>query len=78
MNEFIKRLFLPTPSFFKKVRTFGGALSGIGFALMALEVDGSKILDFIKPIAPDIIAIGAVIVIVSQLTVKPEVPNKEL
>lgn len=78
MKEIIKRLSLPSPSFFKKLRNFGAGLAGFGSALLALNVEGSKLLDIIRPFAPEFITAGAVIVLVSQLTVKPEIPNKKL
>lgn len=78
MNQIIKRLMLPMPVFFAKVRTIGGGLSGLGAVIMAMDYEGSKLLNFIKPFGIEMVVAGAVMVAVSQLTVKPEVPNKEL
>jgi hypothetical protein len=78
MKEIIKRLRLPSPAFFKKVQGFGAALVGFGLGLQALKVEGSRLLVFIHPIAPDIIVIGLVVILVAKLPVKPEMPNKKL
>ena len=78
MKQLLKRLSLPAPAFFVKVRNLGGALSGIGIGLMAMDFQGSKLLDLIKPFAIELVVAGAVMALVAQFTVKPEVPNKEL
>jgi len=78
MKQILKRLSLPIPVFFAKVRNIGGVISGLGAVIMAMDYEGSKLLNFIKPFGIEMIVAGAVMVAVSQLTVKPEVPNKEL
>ena len=78
MNELLKRISLPIPVFFAKVRNIGIGIAGLGATIMAMDYEGSRLLDFIKPFGIEMIVAGAVMVAVSQLTVKPEVPNKEL
>jgi len=78
MKQIIKRLSLPIPVFFARVRAVGVAIGGTGAAIMAMNYEGSKLFDFIKPFGVELVVAGAVMVAVSQLTVKPEVPNKDL
>ena len=78
MKELIRRLLLPSPVFFNKVKYVGGILAGSGAFIMSMSYEGSKLLNFIKPYAIEMIVAGAVMVAVAQLTVKPEMPNKEL
>jgi hypothetical protein len=78
MKELIRRLILPSPVFFNKVKYVGGILAGSGAFIMSMSYEGSKLLNFIKPYAIEMVVAGAVMVAVAQLTVKPEMPNKEL
>jgi hypothetical protein len=78
MKELIRRLILPSPVFFNKVKYVGGILAGSGAFIMSMSYEGSKLLNFIKPYAIEMVVAGAVMVAVAQLTVKPEIPNKEL
>jgi hypothetical protein len=78
MKELIRRLILPSPVFFNKVKYVGGILAGSGAFIMSMSYEGSKLLNFIKPYAIEMVVAGAVMVAVAQLTVKPEVANKEL
>jgi Na+/H+ antiporter NhaD/arsenite permease-like protein len=78
MKELFKRISLPIPVFFAKVRNLGGAITGLGVVIMAMDYEGSRLLDFIKPFGIEMVVAGAVMVAISQLTVKPEVPNIEL
>ena len=78
LSEFIKRLGLPTPEFFAKVRTIGLAISAIGLGLQGFNIAGSKLLPLLQGIAPDIIVVGGVIALIAQSAAKPETPNKNL
>ena len=78
LSEFIKRLILPTPEFFAKVRALGLAIAAIGFGLQGFNIAGSKLLPLLQGIAPDIIVVGGVIALIAQSAAKPEVPNKDL
>jgi hypothetical protein len=78
MKELIRRLILPSPVFFNKVKYVGGILAGSGAFIMSMSYEGSKLLNLIKPYAIEMVVAGAVMVAVAQLTVKPEMPNKEL
>jgi hypothetical protein len=77
-NELIKRLKLPTPAFFTKIRNTGLAIAAIGAGLQGFEMSGSKILPILQSIAPDIIVVGTVIALIAQATARPEKPNPEL
>ncbi len=78
VNELIKRLSLPTPAFFAKIRNFGLILSAVGGGLLGMEVSGSKFLPILQSIAPDVIVVGMFITLIAQATAKPEQPNKDL
>ena len=78
IKEFIKRLKLPTPDFFAKIRNLGAAIAVIGAGLQTLNVTGSKLLPILQSIAPDIIVVGTVVALIAQATAKPEKQNKEL
>ena len=82
MKQLIKRLSLPTPAFFKKVRTTGAALASIGTAIKimpeTIDVSGSQLYNFIAPFAIEFIVAGAVMALVAQATVVPDVPNHKL
>jgi hypothetical protein len=78
ISEFIKRLKLPTPAFFSKIRNAGLAIAAIGAGLQTLNVAGSKLLPILQSVAPDIIVVGTVVAIIAQATAQPEKQNKEL
>lgn len=80
MKELIKRLSLPTSSFFIKVKNIGGTIAAVGVGIMGLssQYEGSRLLNWIAPYAIELVVAGAVMALVAQTTVKPEVPHKEL
>lgn len=66
LKHIYERIMAETPSFFKKLRTFGISLSGLGTALVAIPNVPEKIITY----GSNFIWIGLVISAVSQLTVK--------
>jgi hypothetical protein len=78
LTELIKRLKLPTPCFFTKVRNGGLAIAAIGAGLQGINMTGSKLLPIMQSVAPDIIVVGSVIALIAQATAQPEKPNREL
>lgn len=80
MKEIIRRLTLPSPKFFNRLKAIGGVLAGLGTSLIAIQgqYPDSAVISEIGGIAKELIVIGTVIVAVSQLTVKPDVPNSNL
>jgi hypothetical protein len=78
ITEFVKRLKLPTPAFFAKIRNAGLTITTIGIGFQGLNAAGSKLLPLLQSISPDLIVIGGAIAIIAQAAAKPEVPNKDL
>lgn len=79
MNEFFKRLSLPSPSFFKKVQWIGGVLVAVGGGILAIDnqYPDTVVLGFLAKYAKEIIAIGAAVAFVGKLPVAdPEQLNK--
>jgi len=66
MKELLKRVFLETPNFFKKLRNLGLSLAAVSAAVINVP----KIPEWLLNLANEGVWIGAVIAIVSQLTVK--------
>lgn len=62
----IKRAIAPTPSFFKKIRTIGLVLAGIGGGLLASPVE---LPDSVSEVGGYMALIGGVISAMSQITV---------
>ena len=80
MNQLIKRLRLESPKFFIVVQNIGMGIVGLalGIKALAIEFQDSKILDFVLPYTTDMAVAGSIAALVAKLTVKPELPNREL
>jgi hypothetical protein len=80
MNNVIKRLTLPSPKFFVAIQNVGMGLTAfaIGIKAIAVEFEGSRIIDFLLPFTTDIAVAGAMAALIAKLTVKLEIPNREL
>ena len=71
MNEFLKRLSLPSPHFFKKVQWIGGSLLAIGGGIIAInnQYPDTAVVGFLAKYAKELMAIGAAVVFVGKLPV---------
>lgn len=80
MKEIIRRLTLPSPKFFVRLKYIGGVIAGAGALIIGLaaKVPDSSVIQFLQPIAQELTGIGLAIVGMAQLTVKPDVPNSQL
>jgi len=80
MNQFFKRLMLPSPKFFVKIQNIGGVLIAFsaGIELLASQYAGSAIINFISKYTIDVAAIGAVMALIAKLTVVPKQQNENL
>lgn len=80
ITELFKRFTLPTPAFFNKLAWFGGVLASVAllFGQVATEYTDVAWVQWLAQYQGSIAAAGALILGVSKLAVKPEVPNQKL
>ncbi|HET8686547.1 MAG TPA: hypothetical protein VFM18_07760 [Methanosarcina sp.] len=71
MNEFLKRLSLPSPSFFKKVQWIGGVLVAVGGGILAIksQYPDAVTIGFLAKYARELMAIGGTIALIGKLPV---------
>ncbi len=80
MNEFLKRLTLPSPKFFVKIQNIGYSiiLLAAGLKVVAESYEGSKIVNFMNPYLIEIGVMGAIISLIAKLPSVPKEPNPDL
>lgn len=80
MNEFFKRLTLPSPKFFVKIQNIGYSivLLAAGLKVVAESYEGSKIVNFLNPYLVEVAVVGAIISLIAKLPAVPVEPNENL